>query len=220
MDERPNRRDPLVSATIFLEGAAKGPDSKEQQIRCREAFHKLLEACDFKKRMPRLKSCGPRGAAFDDFKIAVARKTSGDYVALWIDSEDPVKDLEATWEHLKLRDRWTQPAGALDNDVLFMTTCMETLIVADHAALKKHYGAKLQTSALPSLTNLESQSRQGIQKKLEHATRNCTNSYTKGDRSFKILAELQPSTLASHLPSFVRTMRILDESLPERGFHQ
>jgi hypothetical protein len=209
-----------VSATIFLEGAARGPGSKEQQIRCREAFHKLLEACDFKKRMPRLKSCGPRDKAFDDFKTALARKTSSDYIGLWIDSEDPVKDLEATWEHLRFRDGWSRPPGALDEQVLFMTTCMESLIVADRATLQKHYGAKLQTLALPPLTNLEHQSRQDVQKKLEHATRNCTSSYTKGDRSFKILAELQPSTLARHLPSFVRTIRILDESLPERGLHQ
>jgi hypothetical protein len=189
-----------VSATIFLEGAASGPDSKEQRIRCREGFHKLLEKCGFNNRMPRLKACGSRDAAFNDFKTAVAAKSPDNFVALWIDSEDPLQDLEASWSHLKRRDpSWKRPAGAEDEQVLFMTTCMETLIVADRDTLK-----------------LESRHRHEIQEKLTHATRNCTNAYAKGQPSFKILGELSPAALEPHLPSFVRIQRILDKRLPRR----
>ena len=106
-----------------------------------------------------------------------------------------------------------QPAGATDDQVLLMTTCMETLVAADHAALADHYGSKLQTSALPPLVQLESRGRHDVQDKLVHATRNCTNAYGKGKRSFEVLAKLTPSTLAQHLPSFVRTRRILDQKL-------
>jgi hypothetical protein len=90
---------------------------------------------------------------------------------------------------------------------------METPIVADHDALKAHYGAKLQTSALPPRDQLEARGRHEVQDKLAHATRNCTNAYAKGKRSFEVLAKLSPATLEAHLPSFVRTRLILDRKL-------
>jgi hypothetical protein len=163
--------------------------------------------------MPRLFACGSRDAAFDDFKIALGAKRASDYVTMWIDSEDPLTDLEATWVHLTRRDNWTKPAGATDDQVLLMTTCMETLVAADHAALAAHYGSKLQASALPPLVQLESRGRHDLQERLVHATGNCTNAYAKGKRSFEVLAKLTPSTLAQYLPSFVRTRRILDRKL-------
>jgi hypothetical protein len=163
--------------------------------------------------MPRLSACGSRDAAFGDFQIGLAEKAAGAYVAMWIDSEDPLTDLEAAWKHLRRRDHWMKPAGATDDQVLFMTTCMETWIVADHSALAEHYGAKLQVSALPPLVNLENRERHDVQDKLVHATRNCSNAYVKGKRSFEILAKLSPGALGTHLPSFVRVRRILDQEL-------
>ena len=113
-----------MSAIIYLEG---GGDSKELHTRCRESFRRLLERCGYReqKRMPRLVACGGRDATFDDFCCAHANGR-GQFVALWIDSEDALADLERTWAHLKARDGWEQPAGADDEQVLFMTTCMET----------------------------------------------------------------------------------------------
>jgi hypothetical protein len=204
-----------VSATLYLEGGATGPDSKELNIRCRAGFRRLLEECGYsqQRRMPHLIACGSRNSAFEDFKTALGARAKGDFVALWIDSEDPMANIEASWAHLKPRDNWAQPDAATDGQVLFMTTCMETLIVADHAALAEHYGAKLQTNALPPLVNLESRQRHDVQDKLVHATRDCTNAYTKGKRSFEVLARLAPATLEKHLPSFVRARRILNQEL-------
>jgi hypothetical protein len=122
-------------------------------------------------------------------------------------------DIEAAWAHLGRRDNWTTPAGATDDQVLLMTTCMETLVVADRAAMKAHYRANLHQSALPSLVQLENRGRHDLQDRLVHATRDCTNAYAKGKRSFEVLAKLNPDTLAEHLPSFVRTRRILDRKL-------
>ena len=162
----------MVSRTIYLEG---GGDSSELRIRCREGFRKLLERCGYAGRMPKLVACGGRGAAFDDFKIALANAREGDFVALWIDSEDPMADVETTWGHLKARDGWARPKEATNEQVLLMTTCMETLIVADRETLAEHYGAELQESSLPSLQNLEGRSRSAIQDALTHATRKCSN---------------------------------------------
>ena len=202
-----------MSATVYLEGAAQGPDSKDQQVRCREGFRKLLEKCGYERRLPRLVACGSRNAAFHDFKIAHGKSTTEDFVALWIDSEDPLADLEQTWKHLEQRGDWPRPSGSMDKQILLMTTCMETWIVADHAVLEAHYAKNFQKSALPPLTNLEQRQRHEIQKALIHATRNCSNAYSKGDRSFLILAKLNPETLKAHLPSFARIVRILDQQL-------
>lgn len=201
-----------MSSTIYLEG---GGDSRDLQIRCREGFRKLLERCGYVGRLPRLVACGGRGAAFDAFKTALASARKGDIVALWIDSEDPLGDVEATWEHLKGRkgDGWDRPAGATNEQVLFMTTCMETWIVADRETLSKHYGADLQESALPALQSLEVRARDAVQSALVNATRRCSNAYTKGKRSFEVLGQLDPATLIEHLPSFARVRRILDASL-------
>lgn len=199
-----------MSSKLYLEG---GGDSKEQKIRCREGFHKLLERCGFKGRMPRTTACGGRNSAYEQFKTALATKAVADFIALWIDSEDPVGDIEATWAHLRTRDGWDRPEASTDADVLLMTTCMETLVTADRNALRVHYGAALRENLLPSLVNLEARQRAEVHEKLTLATKDCSNTYAKGKRSFEILGKLDPGTLAEHLPSFARTRRILDEKL-------
>jgi hypothetical protein len=201
-----------VSTEIYIEGGAAGADSKDLQIRCREGFRKLLEKCGYKGRMPRLFACGSRGATFDDFKVGIAGMVRGDYVAMWIDSEDPLSDIDKTWDHLKRRDNWDKPIGATDDQVLLMTTCMETLIIADRDALSNHYN-NLQITALPALVDLENRCRHDIQENLYQATRNCSNAYLKGKRSYETLSKLTPKTLEKYLPSFVRSRRILDAKL-------
>jgi len=198
-----------VSAHLYVEGG----ESKEDQIRCREGFRKLFEKAGFSGRMPRLSACGGRGSVFDDFKTAYALRKVGDYIAMLVDSEDPVEDPEQSWEHLNHRDQWDKPVGASDEQVLFMTTCMETWIVTDRRALQEHYGHRLQENALPSLANLESRNRHEVYDKLVHASRNCSNAYSKGKRSFELLAKLDPAVLKQHLPSFVRVDRILKAKL-------
>ena len=141
--QRRDRRHSVVRAYIYIEG---GGNSKDLHIRCREGFARLLERCGFSGRMPRLRACGARSEAYSDFKTA-HESNKAEYVAMLIDSEEPVSDPEKTWGHLKNRDLWEQPNGADDEQVLFMTTCMETWIVADRDTLRKHYGSSLQESA-------------------------------------------------------------------------
>ena len=66
---------------------------------------------------------------------------------------------------------------------------------------------------LPALHDLEGRARDAIQNALAHATRKCSNAYTKGKRSFEVLGQLDPETLIKYLPSFARVRRILDASL-------
>ena len=199
-----------MNVTIYLEG---GGNSKESQTRCREGFRKLLEQCGFRGKMPKLVACGGRSQTYDSFCTGHRNASRGCMVFMLIDSEDPMANIEETWPHLKFRDGWEKPENAGDEQVLMMTTCMETWIVADRATLKSHFGQNLQESGLPAAVNLESRSRDAVQTALVHATRNCINKYEKGKRSFQILSELSPDRLSDHLPSFTRTKRILNENL-------
>jgi Domain of unknown function (DUF4276) len=199
-----------VSNHIYIEGG----DSKQDQVRCREAFRTLIGKLGFAagQRMPRLSACGGRDSAFDDFRTAHSQSKKGDYIAMLVDSEDPVADAEKPWDHLKTRDNWDKPEGAVDEQVLLMTTCMETWIVADRAALQAHYKHKLQESALPPLNDLEKRNRTEVHDKLAHATRDCSNAYAKGKRSFEVLKVLNPAALNS-LPAFARMGRVLKAKL-------
>ncbi len=198
-----------MSARIYIEGGAKGPDSKEIKIRCQEAFHKLLDKMGI-KRKPRLKACGGRQSVYDDFCTAHASRKA-DYVAMLIDSEDPMTDVEEAWAHLNsvtTVPKWVKPTGAIDEQVLFMTTCMETWLIADRATLKQHYGDKPQKTVLLSLTDLEERDRHAVQTAITNATRNCSNAFKKGERSYEVLGKLNPAVLNS-LPSFARIATIL-----------
>ena len=200
----------MVSARIYLEG---GGDSKEGKVRCREGFRKLLQKCGLWGRMPRLVALGSRNSAFDRFREEHSKAIDGDYVALLIDSEDPMSNIEETWDHLSRRDGWHRPQGAENDQVLLMTTCMETWIVADHSALLEHFGQGLRPNALPPLTNLEGISRNDVQSRLENATRDCHAPYEKGPKSYEALGKLNPETLQPVLPSFGRARKILEDIL-------
>ena len=94
-----------------------------------------------------------------------------------------------------------------------MTTCMETWIVCDRAALKEHYGGRLQENSLPSLIDLETRGRGELFAALMRATRDCSKTYAKGKESFEVLGKLDADTLEQHLPSFARMRHILKEKL-------
>ena len=195
-----------MSARIYLEGGGNRPEGR---ARCREGFRKLLERCGLSGRMPKLVASGSRSDAFDNFKTSHTNASGSEYVALLIDSEGRVSDVEQTWEHLRHGDNWQRPRGAADDQVLLMTTCMETWIVADQSALREHFGQGLRPNALPSPTNLESRPTGDVQSSLENATRDCAAPYTKGPRSYEVVGKLNPDTLESQLPSFGRARRIL-----------
>lgn len=199
-----------MSAKVYIEG---GGDSKDLRIRCREGFRQLFKKCGFGGRMPRLVACGGREATFDDFNTAHSAAADGDYVAMLVDSEEPVDDIERPWQHLKGRDGWSKPAGADDDQALLMTTCMETWLAADRQALSHYYGTCVQVSALPPLRNIESRERAAILQALAQATRTCKRAYAKGRASFEIVARLDPHVLQQHLPSFARCKRALERRL-------
>jgi hypothetical protein len=194
---------------IYVEG---GGDSKQLKIECRKGFSKLIEKAGFAGRMPTIVACGGRSATRDKFLTAL--KSKQDLSIMLVDSEDPVTEA-SPWDHLRFRDKWERPSGVIDEQVQLMITSMESWLVADRSALEEEFGRCLQVTALPSLSNLEARGRQEVLQALENATRQCghRNSYSKGARSFKILARLDPAVMKKHLPSFVRFIEVLDKHL-------
>ena len=190
-----------MSARIYIEG---GGSSKEGKVRCREGFRKLFEKCGFAGRMPALVACGPRNDAYDDFKTAHSQAfSSGNFIGLLVDSEEPVADVEQTWQHVSqpTGDNWTRPNGADDEQLLFMTTSMETWMVADRNALTTHFGPRLNRSALPPLQNMEQRYRHAVLQALEIASRDCPWPYTKAPKSFELLANSIRKSLNSIYPA-------------------
>ncbi|MCR4317535.1 MAG: DUF4276 family protein [Planctomycetes bacterium] len=196
---------------IYIEG---GGDGKDGQVSCRAGFRSLLENSGFVGKMPRLFASGKRKSAYDDFRHEHEANQS-DYVALLVDSEDPVIDIEKPWDHLKNRkdDKWEKPQNATDDQVFLMATCMETWIASDRDTLKKHYKKGFKENALPSLNDIEKKNHHDVQKSLAKATKDCWNAYRKGERSFEILGKLNPAALETQLSAFRRMKRILLEKL-------
>jgi len=194
-----------VSVYLYVEG---GGDSREEHIRCREGFRKLLEKAGLSGRMPRIVAGGGRGATFDKFKTALQ---DPDKIAiLLVDSEEPVT--QTPWAHLQAQAGWERPAAAGDDQAQLMVTCMETWVMADRAALREFFGTNLNEGALLPLNDLEQRPRDQVQEALAQATRACgrDRQYQKGKRSFRVLAGLNPTILRQHLPNFRRLVETLN----------
>jgi hypothetical protein len=208
----------VVNVKIYVEG---GGDSKEQHVRCREGFRKLIDKAGFRGRMPAIVAGGGRGSTYDSFKTAAATSDQATYPMLLVDSEDSLQDEDtapdtaAAWAHLKSRDHWDCPAGVQNDQAQLMVTCMETWIMADREALRTVFGVSLRTNALLPQNDLETRTRQDVHNALEQATRDCgrDKAYRKGSRSFQVLAQLNPETLSQYLPYFRRFITTLEHHL-------
>ncbi len=206
-----------MKVRIYVEG---GGDSKELHARCREGFSKLIEKAGFRGRMPGITACGGRQNTFEMFRTAVGTK-HGFHPMLLVDSEDPlaIKNQSSpagAWNHLQSRDGWVRPDGTNDDQAQMMVACMESWIMSDRKALRRVFGARLQTTALLPVDGIEQRAGVDVQQALEKATRNCgpDKAYRKGRRSFQVLAEINPGALMS-LRHFKRFIEALGNRLPE-----
>ncbi len=196
---------------VYVGGAGRG-DRKDTRLRCREGFAKLFAKCGF-ERQPTFVPSGGRDDVFRKYRYMHRNASADDVVMMLIDSESPVDDIEKTWQHLQQQDGWHKPTGTHDEQVLFMTTCMETWIVADREALKTHFGRHFNENRLPALNNLENRIPRYVFQALRRAT---NNRYEKDEKSFAVLGKLNPDTLEQHLPSFKRARRVLSRRLSSR----
>lgn len=138
---------------LFVEGG--GDNNEALRTECRRGFNKLLKKAGFKGRMPRIVPCGGRSNAYDQFCTALK---NGETVAvLLVDAEGPVTTTDSPWEYVKRRqkDHWDKPKNATDEDLHFMTECMESWFLADRTALETFFGKEFNAKALPANTKVE-----------------------------------------------------------------
>jgi hypothetical protein len=177
--------------------------------------------------MPSFIACGGREQTFDKFKIAQSRNK--ETILLLVDSEEPVavpnwsNYTSEAWDHLAARDGWQRPAAAADDQAQLMATSMETWITTDRSALRRFFPHINENALLPK-NNLEGRQKNGVFSSLVNATAGLVNAtagagsqkqYKKGDKSFRLLATLDPETLRSNLPHFSRFVEALNRHLPE-----
>lgn len=199
-----------MKSVVYVEGGG----GKQLNRTCRMAFGKLFERSGFRGRNPRIVPSGSRNDTYDHFRSKHDNNDSSEtFVTMLVDIEDPVVDIEKTWDHLFAQDKWARPVSAIDEQVLLMTTSMETWIVADRVTLNELYGSKLRETKLPSLHNLEGRHAKDVLEALNSATKDCSSPYAKGRNSFAVLEKLNPEALKNHLPSFNRVLRILENRL-------
>jgi hypothetical protein len=200
-----------VKIVLYIEG---GGNRKDQQARCREGFRKLLEKAGLLGKLPGIIAGGGRNATFDQFRAAMHGARLDTYPILLVDSEDILSNPHIlSWAHLKACDNWDRPDRVEDDQAQLMVTCMETWIMADHVALQSYFGNSINRGRLFSTIELEARDRHAVQDALVAATCKCKRTYQKGDRSFEILAELDPETLKAHLPHFKAFLVVLEKHL-------
>jgi hypothetical protein len=161
--------------------------------------------------MPRLVACGGRTAALDHLRTALRDGRDG-FLAMLVDSEAPVDDVERPWDHLQHHDGWERPREAREEHALLMVTCMESWIACDGEALRRRFGDKFRSAALPVAEQLERTEPAKIIAALKSATGGCATRFAKGAVAFGLLDVPDPEKLKT-LPSVARTLRILEDQL-------
>ena len=121
---------------------------------------------------------------------------------LLVDSEEPVAAGHTVWEHLRARvqHRFQQPAEADDDSAHMMVQAMETWFIADPPALQRFFDVSLDTSVFQNSSPLETILKEDALDMLRQATLRCRRHYSKGRRSYGILAEIDPQTVAAACP--------------------
>lgn len=191
---------------LYVEG---GGDTAALRTACREGFTTFVTKAGLKSR-PRIVACGSRRDAFDSFCTAIA---SGEEAILLVDSEDSVNaqhqqgqpDAWQPWAHLKARvgDGWSKPAGATEAQCHLMAQVMESWFLADRDALKAFFGQGFRERALPAANNaVEGTAKTQVYAVLAQATSNCKTkaAYGKGEHSFKLLTQIDPSKVTQASP--------------------
>lgn len=191
---------------LYVEG---GGDAAALRTACRQGFTQFITRAGI-GRKPRVVACGSRQDAYDSYCTAIA---NGEDAVLLVDSEAPVAhqhqqghDSEwQPWQHLKQRtgDGWERPEGAPDTDCHLMVQCMESWLIADTGALKAFFGQGFRENQLPARASaVEQVAKAQLYSALANATKHCKTKaqYGKGEHSFKLLGNIDPTKVTAASP--------------------
>lgn len=196
-----------MKVEIFVEGGASHLISP-----CREAFRQLFIEAGLAGNLPRVYPCGSRQSAFEDFCLALTQP--GTIVLLLVDSEEPITNENAKWNHVERRqgDQWRQPTGATEDSLHFMVECMESWLLADLKALKKYFVKTVIHPSPPPQGNWEKKSKDDLVSRLDRIAKGTPKKfYHKGRDSFAILKYVHPEALKPlpHATAFLDYLRTI-----------
>ena len=192
---------------IYAEG---GGDGKNLKSAMRRAFQAFFKKAGFTGELPKVRPCGGRQAAYDDFCVALANIKDGEFPILLVDSEAAISPNSNPWNHLHRRDKWDKPQGATDNHVHLMTLMMETWFLADKDALAAYFGPGFNDQALPN-QSIESIAKLDVLSGLDNAAKNTPKrGYGKGKHAFEILEKIHPDRVQDKAPWACRLFKTLD----------
>ena len=155
----------------------------------------------------------PGKKAYHKFRTAIGEAKADDFIVLLVDSEAAVAAGDSPWEHLKKRDKWTQPSAAVDDSAQLMVQCMEAWFVADRQSLSAYFGNDFKATALPARDDVEAIAKYDLEQTLKQATQSCSKgSYRKGRHSFDLLGCLDPSKVMESSPHARRLIDMLRQS--------
>jgi Domain of unknown function (DUF4276) len=213
MAKRFNWRKSLVKRVVFFEGGARGEARLNRAYR--KAFQKLFTQAGVKASF---EPCFGRAETYRTFCKAIKNPRAADEeYYLLVDSEDEIADnIEKSgiyWRHVELRrgDTWDMPDGVLQDQLLFMVTCIESWIMADPFAVTTVFKRDVQENALLATGGIEQRGHREVIAALEHATRNCSANYGKGKHAPALIEVLDPQKLSA-LSHWNRCVRILGEA--------
>ena len=188
----------MVSVEIYVEGGGQG---KHLKSRCREGFSEFLRKTGLEGHMPKIKACGSRNNAWDDFCGALRQASPGKLPLLLVDSEDPVRAHDTPWQHLRSRDNWKRPDNAEDDQAHLMVQCMESWFFADVSALETFFGTGFRRASLGRRDDIEDIPKKDVFNQLNSASSNSRkDAYDKSLHSFDILGQIDPAQVTQRSP--------------------
>ena len=205
-----DRGEPLVSATVYVEG---GGNTRALRQACREGFSSFFRKAGLNERMPKVVACGSRTRAYKNFRTAIGQRPA-DLIVLLVDSEGPVK-ADTRWAHLRERegDGWEQPAGTTESNVHLMVQVMESWFLADRECLMRYFGNGFKGSALPAPQRpIEDVAKADVERALRDSAKSSRKGrYTKSRDSFALLRLLDAAKVIEASPHARRLIEAIAE---------
>ncbi len=179
---------------IYAEG---GGDQKDTKAFFREGLSKFLGSIVTLARLRRIRwqliACGPRDAAYENFKNALAGHPES-FNVLLVDSEGPVTTKR--WAHL----HWNA-CGTTEEHVHLMVQLMESWFLADQECLEAFYGQGFVPNRIPANPNVESIHKDIVIESLITATRNTQKGeYHKIRHASKLLGLIEEGRVRQRCP--------------------
>jgi hypothetical protein len=197
----------MTGIRIYVEGGGRDNLSKRQ---IRTGFDEFLRPVRDLARKRQIEwkviPCGPRNAAFENFKLAL-RTHPNAFNILLVDSESKVT--QPRWEHLRQQDRWQAP-DLPEEHCHFMVCTTEAWLVADAEALASYYGQGFRRNVLPAQPDIETVEKEALMSALNRATeRTQKGRYRKIEHCSDLLKRLDPARVRSrtyHCDLLFRTL--------------